>query len=98
MNGAPKMSKLANVFVTLALVTISYGLAFFLSSLGDALTIVGSTTNPIIGFIIPIMFYWKINSDKSIWSKEKFVSLVVGILIIAISLLDLANFFLYKDE
>lgn len=91
------MSNLANVFVTLALVTIPYGLAFFLSSIGDAITIVGSTTNPIIGYIIPIMFYWKIIPDKSIWSKEKFVSLVVAILIIAVSVLDLANFFLYKD-
>lgn len=91
------MSNLANVCVTLALVTVPYGLAFFLSSIGDAITIVGSTTNPIIGYIIPIMFYWKIHPDKSIWSKEKFVPLVVAILIFAVSVLDLANFFLYKD-
>jgi amino acid permease len=92
------MSFKANALITLALVTAAYLLAFFLSSLGDALTVVGSTTNPIVGFIIPIMFYWKVHPDKSVWSKEKLGSLITGVLIVIISIIDLVNFYLYKDD
>ena len=95
--GSEKMSTLANIFVTLGLCTASFILALFLSTLGDALTIVGSTTNPVVGFIIPIMFYWRINPDKPILSRGKFISLTVAVLVILISIVDLLNFFFYKE-
>jgi amino acid permease len=92
-----KMSLLANTLVTLGLCTSAFALALFLDTLGDALTIVGSTTNPIVGFIIPIMFYWRINPEQPLLSRGKIVSLTVAILVVAISIVDLLNFFLYKD-
>ena len=36
-----------------------YILAIFIPGTGDAMTIVGATTNPAVGFIMPIVFYWK---------------------------------------
>ena len=90
------MSPKANFFITFICVLIPYLLSLFLSSLGDALTVVGSTTNPITGFIIPILFYWKIYPDKSIFSREKLPSLLTGIVIVAISIIDLLHFFLFK--
>jgi amino acid permease len=91
-----RMSPKANFFITFICVLIPYLLSLFLSSLGDALTVVGSTTNPITGFIIPILFYWKIYPDKSIFSREKLPSLLTGIVIVAISIIDLLHFFLFK--
>ena len=92
-----KMSPVANALVTLALCSAAFALALFLDTLGDALTIVGSTTNPIVGFIIPIMFYWRLNPEQPLLSRGKIVSLTVAILVVAISIVDLLNFFLYKE-
>jgi len=96
-SGSEKMSPLANALITFALCSASFVLALFLSTLGDALTVVGSTTNPIVGFIIPIMFYWRINPDAPLLSRGKIVSLIVGVLIVVISIVDLLNFFLNKE-
>jgi len=38
--------------------------AIVIPNIGDAITIVGATTNPIIGFSIPIIFYLKMSDDK----------------------------------
>ena len=84
--------------MTLGLCCASYFLAFFLNSLGDALTVVGSTTNPIVGFIIPIMFYWKLTPDVPLLSRKKIVSLIVLILVVLTSIIDLLNFFLFKED
>ena len=92
------MSAKANFFITFLCALAPYMLAFFLTSLGDALTVVGSTTNPIIGFIIPIMFYWKVYPDKSLLSKEKLPSLIIAILVVITSVIDLLNFFVFKKD
>lgn len=91
-----RMSFKANFFVTLFCVTVPFVLALFLSSLGDALTVVGSTTNPLTGFIIPILFYWKKFPDKSIFSREKLPSFITGLIIVLISIIDLLHFFVFK--
>ena len=52
------MSKKINVIFTFVLVTVNCFLASFIPNIGDAMTIVGSTINPVIGFIMPVIFYW----------------------------------------
>ncbi len=47
-----------NIIFTFILVTIDCILASYIPNMGDAMTIVGSTINPIIGFIMPVVFYW----------------------------------------
>jgi hypothetical protein len=93
-----RMSFKANFFVTLFCAAVPYAFSLFLSSLGDSLTVVGSTTNPITGFIIPILFYWKLYPDKGLFSREKLPSLITGVIIIAISVIDLLHFFLFKEN
>jgi len=60
------------------------------------MTLVGSTTNPAVGFILPIIFYWKsIENDKvPLCSCKKMTALTVALFIIAISVLSLVNFFM----
>jgi amino acid permease len=93
-----RMSLKANFFVTLFCVTVPYVLSLFLSSLGDSLALIGSTTNPTSGFIIPILFYWKLFPDKSIFSREKLPSFITGVIIVAVSIINLLNFFLFKEN
>ena len=94
-----KMSGLANFFVTLGLITVAYSLSILLTSIGDALTIVGSTITPTIGFLIPIVFYLKVHDDKPIfWSKKKLVPIIVGVIVVVISIINLANFYINKQD
>jgi len=48
-----QFSKRVNFFVTLLLVTKVYLTSILLSSVGDTLTIVGSTVTPTLGFLVP---------------------------------------------
>ena len=60
-----RLSKKENLVCTLSLITVSYLLSIVIPSISDAMTLVGSTTNPAVGFILPIIFYWKsIEEDK----------------------------------
>ena len=81
--------------MTLLLIVVCFLLSIVIPSISDAMTLVGSTTNPVVGFILPIIFYWKsIEPDNvPICSIKKITALTVGIFIIIISMLSLYNFF-----
>jgi len=87
------MTSKQNFFVTLALITVNCLLALVIPSIGDAMTLVGSTVNPIIGFILPVVFYWKIIPEKSIFSFDKMAGLLNCVVITVVSILSLVNFF-----
>ena len=93
-----RMSFKANFFITLFCLAVPYVFSLFLSSLGDSDTLVGSTTSPTTGFIIPIIFYWKLFPNKTIFSREKLPSFITGMIILAISIINLLNFFLFKEK
>ena len=97
--------------VTFLLVLTCYGLSIFIPNIGAAMTLVGSTTNPAVsftlfrltisfqvGFILPIVYYWKCMKDVPICSYEKIIAIVVGVCIIATSILSLINFFMTSAE
>jgi amino acid permease len=96
-SGHGKMGPKVNVLVTFLLVAASYGTAISLTSIGDALTIVGSSITPTVGYIMPAIFYLKCTPDKGWCSKEKLLPLFVALLIITTSIISLADFFLYKE-
>ena len=90
-----RLSSKENMLTTFLLILVSYLLAIAIPSIGDAMTLVGSTTNPAVGFILPIIFYWKaIEPDNvPICSVKKLTAIAVGVFIIVISILALYNFF-----
>ena len=55
------MNKKVNALVTLALIFVCYLLSILIENIGDAITLAGATVNPVIGFIIPVVFQWKIH-------------------------------------
>lgn len=81
-----------NTIVTFAIVFICWIPAIFIDDIGDAFTIAGSTVNPAIGFILPIVFYWKTIPDKKIYHKEKIIAIIVATFIIVVSILGFADF------
>ena len=90
-----RLSKKENVLVTLGLILVSYALAILIPNIQSAMTLVGATTNPAVGFILPIIFYWKSIESQNvpICSVTKVVAMVVAVFIIGISLLSLYNWF-----
>ena len=92
------MSNKANFFVTFCIVSFCLVLAITIKSIGDALTIVGSTITPLVAYIFPVAFYLKLHPDKGICSKEKVLPLLIAILIIVVSLINLANFLINKKN
>ena len=97
-NGNPnrRLSNKENLVCTLSLITVSYLLSIVIPSISAAMTLVGSTTNPAVGFIFPIIFYWKsIEADGvPLLSCKKITAMVVAGFIIIISCLSLTNFFM----
>lgn len=87
------MIKVQNAVVTFALVTISLVLALFIGTIGDAMTLVGSTINPIIGFILPIVFYWPYARKEAGITKDKLLMLSTFCIIVLASVLSLIEFF-----
>ena len=56
--GQEKTAK-QNFAITIGLLVITYLIALFCSDIGDAMSILGPTTNTGIGFVIPIILYLK---------------------------------------
>jgi amino acid permease len=83
------MTKKQNFFVTLGLVIINATLALFIKSIGDAMTLVGSSINPIIGFILPIVFYWPYMKNKPWYDKDRVLSFVTALIISSVSVMSL---------
>ena len=50
-------TKKQNFIATLALVTTCFCIASWVQNIGDAMQILGATTNSAIGFVLPIIFY-----------------------------------------
>lgn len=103
-NPERRLSNKENTCVTLGLIVVCYLLSIVIPSISAAMTLVGSTTNPAVGFILPIVFYWKIMEQEKVplCSFKKITAITVASFIIIISCLSLTNFFMSigdnKDE
>mmetsp|Transcript_105271 Transcript_105271/g.145620 ORF Transcript_105271/g.145620 Transcript_105271/m.145620 type:complete len:351 (-) Transcript_105271:123-1175(-) len=53
------MTSNQNILVTFLLILICYSMGLFIPNISAAMTLVGATTNPAVGFILPIVYYWK---------------------------------------
>ena len=52
------MTNKENLMVTIILLTVNMAPALFIDGVGDAMSLVGSTINPVIGFFMPVIFHW----------------------------------------
>ncbi|TNV79783.1 hypothetical protein FGO68_gene1776 [Halteria grandinella] len=75
-----KFSTVQNIKVTLGLVTVCFIFSIAITNIGDAITLLGATTNPIIAFILPCLFYLKLTEDdKSVSFKQRlFAQLMIA--------------------
>lgn len=83
------MTQKQNVIVTFGICLLAVLPALLVSGVGDAMALVGASINPTIGFILPIVFYWKTIPGKPLLSTEKLTALFVGVVISVVSVLGL---------
>ena len=85
------MNKATNIWLTVFVIFGCYLVSVLMPSINDALTLIGSTTNPLVGFIFPIMFYLKMT--PKVTAKEKFYCYSILALTILVSMGILIQFF-----
>ena len=83
------------MLVTFVIVLISYILSLAIPNIGDAMTILGATTNSGIGFILPIIFYLKMEKNLPRWSNQKVACYLVFGFICMSSVVEIGSF-VYK--
>ena len=57
------------------------------------MALVGASINPVIGFILPVVFYWKTIEKLPLLSREKLLAMFTVIVITICSVLGLIQFF-----
>ena len=74
---------------------ISYILSLAIPNIGDAMTILGATTNSGIGFLLPIIYYLKMEKHLPTWSNQKVICYLVFGFICLSSVIEIGSF-VYK--
>jgi amino acid permease len=83
------MNKKQNLIVTILLLSVNMVPALFIDGVGDAMVLVGSTINPVIGFFMPVYFHWQLIKDKPLLNKDKIFGIITVLIIGSVSILSL---------
>ena len=60
-------------------------LAMMISDVGDAMTLVGATFYPMIGFITPLIIFLKLQEKRPLMDREKLSTIIVMVTMIIIT-------------
>ncbi|CDW85040.1 UNKNOWN [Stylonychia lemnae] len=93
MVGIRELNDENNSKLSIGLVLVTYIATVAIPNIRGAITLLGATVNPFIGFIFPIMFYLKLD-PQPLASKDKIIAILVMIFIIFASILGLLQYFL----
>lgn len=91
-----KMTAKQNVLATFGLCAFSFVIAAIVPTIGDIMTILGATTNSAIGFLLPIVYYLKLERKAPRFSNKKVVAYFVFVLISLCSVIELTTFVMKK--
>jgi hypothetical protein len=73
-------------------VTVSFFISLAIPNIGDAMTILGATTNSAIGFLFPIVYYLKLEHKAPRFATHKVVAYCVFTFICCSSIIELGMF------
>ena len=92
------MNSKQNLIVTLAIVTTCFIAAVAIPNISDAMTVIGATSNPLVGFTLPIVFYLKMDELRSgdagvsCLSANRLTAHIVNVICIATGIISLTLF------
>jgi amino acid permease len=90
------MSTTENAVCTFGLVVICCCFAIILPNIGDAMVIVGSTSNPVVGFVLPVAYWLKVDKSPK-YSFKRVFAVFVAVLTCIVSLCSLLFFIKTKQ-
>ena len=71
-------------------------LAVAIPNISDAMTVIGATSNPLVGFTLPIVFYLKMDENRNgvqpFWTPHRLIAHIVNIICIASGIISLVLF------
>jgi len=73
-------------------VTVSFAISLAIPNIGDAMTILGATTNSGIGFLFPIVYYLKLERKAPKYSSRRIIAYCVFTFITLSSIVELGMF------
>jgi len=86
-----------NFIITFVLILVSWAITIPVPSIGDAMTILGATTNSGMGFLFPVIFYLKTeeNTGGGPWRSDRLIAKLVFVTVCIFSIIELYCF-VYK--
>eukprot|EP00347_Sterkiella_histriomuscorum_P013193 403365653 len=96
MTNMRDISDRQNIYLSVSIVLIIYVAAITIPNISGAITLSGATVNPFIGFIFPILFYLKLDTQPLL-SRDKLIAILVMIFIVFTSVLSLQQYFSKKS-
>ena len=85
------MTNQENAFCTFILVMICCVLGVAVPNIGDIMWIVGATSNPIVGFVLPVAYWLKVDKSPR-YSSKRIFAIYLAVQITFASLLSLYYF------
>ena len=86
-----------NILCTFIVVSACFLAAVCIPNISDAMTVIGATSNPTVGFCLPIIFWLK--SDQSPkYSAKRVLAHAINFIVILVGILSLVSFGLKKAE
>ena len=90
------MNQMQNTVVTLLIVTTVFIAAVAIPNISDAMTVIGATSNPLVGFTLPVVFYLKMDTlrggNTSCYAPHRLAAHTVNIICIMAGILSLSLF------
>lgn len=92
VRGRGPFNKKENLLWTALLVAICCILSCAVMSIGAAMTILGATTNSAVGFLLPVVFYMKVERKTSKFTNVKIAAYLLFVFICISSVITLTLF------
>ena len=83
--GSKEMGNKENILVTISMICFCYSLALLLPNVGSVIAVAGATVNPLIGYILPILFYLKLDPEPE-RSRSKIIAKIILVAVIIASI------------
>ena len=89
------MTRRENLACTFSVVSACFLTGVLIPNISDAMTVIGATSNPTVGFCLPIIFWLKID-NRPTWSIQRVVAHTVNLLMICVGICSLTTFTMSK--
>ena len=89
------MTRGENLLCTFSIVSACFLAAVCIPSIGDAMTVIGATSNPMVGFCLPIIFWLKTDRSPAC-SPKRVLAHIVNVIVILVGISSLVLFTMKK--